>query len=225
MRVLAIDVGTKNLGVCAVQHEKILAWDVLTLRGGQAAQVHQSLQESHALFEAVDRCVIEKQPPRNPTMCRIQHYLEFWCATKNIPVTIQDARAKLRYAESTQFWAHDDDTSTYHRRKKAAVAVVGRLLDATDQPPEAKRVFRASKKKDDLADSLLHALHYTNTTTLQKHKRPGKGSEIVRACKPGKKQRETQDYSASNVKWLLKNEPDAPGLDAARQKFSFLFVD
>lgn len=164
-RVLGIDVGAKNLGLCLLERTgKILFWDVVTLRNMKkmpcAVDVYNALRGIQA-FEDADTVVIERQPPSNPGMCKIQHYLEYHCATLDKPVRVQDAKVKLGYAMTMPWWPEDGDTSSYYRRKKTAVKAVENYLKWSDTScPDQQTIqrFHGSTKKDDFADSLLHAL-------------------------------------------------------------------
>lgn len=162
MLVLGIDVGTKNLGMCVVRtgtdFPRILHWGVVCLKGPTPQCITEALH--NVPLVSVDRCVIERQPVKNPTMCRMQHYLEMYWTTRNVDVTVQDARAKLTYAMGTTWWRAENDVSTYYQRKRSAVDVVGAFLRDTEQDDPTRDIFHSAKKKDDLADSLLHALAY-----------------------------------------------------------------
>ena len=69
--------------------------------------------------------------------------------------------------------------------------------------------FVASKKKDDLADTVLQALSYINRRVVEpKSSKKGKETEKkkkVTARKPNENQKATK-YSIPNMVWFLKNE-------------------
>lgn len=208
-RVLGVDVGKTNLGLCLLQNSRVLDWQVCSLKGSQAPQVLESLS-AIPVFEQADICVIEKQPPKNPTMTRIQHYLEMYCALRGVPAKVQDARMKLA-------GVYDKDLSTYTKRKKAAVEKVREFLQASEQEARFKELFAAQKKKDDLADAFLHALRYADTLEKPSTGEKKTDEPRIRAQKP---KAGCCAYSKANVKWLLQKQMalDDPRLDVAIEK-------
>lgn len=171
--VLSIDVGRKNLALCAVEPgdepatDRIVAWSVISceptaagIAGAVDGLATTDARWAVALGECVD-VVIERQPPRNATMSRLQHYLEMYFAMNNKRVIVQDAKHKLAYAASTPWWpAGDLESWTYYLRKKLSVQTTTSFLAATNQDPELATAFEGSKKKDDYADSLLQCQAY-----------------------------------------------------------------
>lgn len=216
MTTLGIDVGKKNLGLCLVHKKAIVDWAVMSFRGPTAKDVFAGITGSPIFKQAIGRCVIEKQPPKNPTMCRIQHYLEFWCASQGIPVKVQDARVKLSYARGLPTWDHRFDTSTYYQRKRTAIKVVEGLLD-----DKWLRFYRTHAKRDDLADSFLHALAYDGAlfdgqdATIEEQ-RPTIDFDGVAARKPGAR---TAALKKSHVKWLVTRGQDHPDLTDAIARY------
>jgi len=212
--ILGIDVGQKNMGVCVVspQTKRISRWTVWESVGTWAKDVHGMLHQNATddFLEGVSHVVIERQPSKNPSMTRIMHYLEFFFVTRGLHVTLQDPKHKLLYAAASPWFPGDstDREWTYRHRKKLAVQTVDTmLLEDRDNQPLA-HVFKDSKKKDDLADALLHALAYG--TFAAADCKPKKKKKVM-ARIPTERQRRTGKLSPSNVKHLLKGcdtEPD-----------------
>ena len=152
--------GRKNLAVCllrpgpSVLEDVVLQWAV-TACEPTAAGIRGAV-ESLPWALAADVVVIERQPPRNATMSRLQHYLEMYFAMHSKTVVVQDAKHKLAFAASTPWWpAQPLESWTYHTRKKVSVSTALGFVQATPQDPAVVAGFLAAKKKDDYADSLL----------------------------------------------------------------------
>lgn len=164
--VLSIDVGRKNLALCAVLpgaagvvEDKVLHWAVIACEPTAAGICGAVDSLPWALGPAV--VVIERQPPRNATMSRLQHYLEMYFAMHSKTVVVQDAKHKLAFAASTPWWPSQPlDSWTYHMRKKVSVSTALGFVQGTAQDPAVVADFLAAKKKDDYADSLLQAQAY-----------------------------------------------------------------
>lgn len=232
VRVLGIDVGSKNLALCLIEHNddpqspattRIVRWAVISADGTTAEAIKSALDgvKIQEWLDSASRItvVIERQPSKNPTMTRIQHYLEMYAAFHSVPSILQDSKFKLFYAATTPWWPKDLATSewTYARRKKLAVETAKRFLDVTDQAPEMRVIFAESSKKDDLADSLLHAMAYAYATSkLETSSGLNKKKKKVVARAPTAKQRLAGKLSPSNVKWALGTKKE--GVDACLMK-------
>jgi hypothetical protein len=163
--VLSVDVGRKNLAMCLLrpaadpEDDEILKWEVTDCEPTPAGlRACLSRFCDHAVPEDAE-IVVERQPPKNPTMTRLQHYIEmfFW----DREVHVQDPKHKLSFAASTRHYPAEVPNWTYHTRKKVAVQTVrSRLSDERWHP--WRRAFDAAKKKDDLADSFLQAQAYVH---------------------------------------------------------------
>lgn len=238
MSILSFDVGRKNLAVCLLRPgecpkgslDAVEEWAVLTTEPTPAAMA-DTLEQHVAGW--LDRCgdvVIERQPLKNPTMTRLQHYIEMWCCIRGRqkpagcpPVFVQDAKHKLSFAASTPYWPPGDiDSWTYHRRKKLSVQTTQAFLAATasaDLHAEGCLAeFERSKKKDDFSDCLLQAMafaHHLRPLESAKRDIAPKKPKIA-ARKPTDKQLERGALSKCGVKYLLKSAlRKGPGTVAA----------
>lgn len=225
--VLSADVGRKNLALCLLRPgddalgrgDTVLEWALLTVGEPSAKGVLDALQAvRHWRFDEV---VIEKQPPKNPSMKRFEAYLEAYAAALGVPVYVQDAKHKLAFAAQTPWWPPGRvEAWTYAARKKLAVQTVAAFLDACPQEPTAGPAFRASKKKDDLADSLLQAMAYAHNVapmvrvrravaqaqpSSQPSSQPGGAARVV-ARKPTDRQMETYRLTKPGIKYVLRGE-------------------
>jgi Poxvirus A22 protein len=173
MRLLSIDVGTRNLGVCVLLSgndpkgttDRIRHWRVLQLPTPVTALgLQEALREPLEEWGTYDAVVIERQPGKSHTMQRIQHYCEMLFSTRGNRVSVMEARNKLVFAANTPWWPPNISANkwTYRERKTAAVATIRVFLQATDQDPEHRALFDRSSKRDDLADSALQAMGYAH---------------------------------------------------------------
>lgn len=211
--ILGIDVGQKNLGVCVWDGTHIKQWAIWNSTGSWAPELWNTLETNatQEFLDGVTNVVIERQPSKNPSMTRIMHYLEFFFVSRGFHVTLQDSKHKLLYASTTPWFPKEctDTEWTYRYRKKLAVQTTQNFLEATKQPLAS--VFTEEKKKDDLADSLFHAMAFTafrKVTPSTSKVVPTNKKVVARA--PTDKQRRTGKLSASNVKYLLKGSDDIP---------------
>lgn len=210
--ILGIDVGQKNLGVCVwdAAERQIRQWAVWESAGTWAREVHECLARNATdeFLEGVTKVVIEHQPSKNPSMTRIMHYLEYFFVSKGLPVSMQDSKHKLLFASTTDWFPKDctDREWTYRHRKKLAVDTIGAFLRSTRPPGDPHlSFFESSKKKDDLADALLHAMAHASFGVLGPSTRPIPQKKKIVARAPTQKQLRTGRLSASNVKHYLKD--------------------
>jgi hypothetical protein len=173
MRVLSIDVGTRNLGVCVLEsgedprgaQDRIRHWRVLQLPFPfTAADVAETLREPVEIWGPFDAAVVERQPGKSLLMQRIQHYCEMLCVTRGLRVCVMEARNKLVFAANTPWWPPGVSANkwTYRERKTAAVATAREFLKATEQDEGMRALFEQSTKRDDLADSALQAMAFAH---------------------------------------------------------------
>ena len=213
---LSIDVGRKNLALCLLRPggcpkgsaDVIVQWIVTTCDPTPAgiARALRALPWACRCAEVV----IERQPNRNPTMSRLQHYLEMYFVMHDKPVTVQDAKHKLAFAASTRWWPGECDNWTYHTRKKLSVQTTKAFLDDTDQAAEFGKLFDGTSKKDDLGDCLLQGMAFChNVRPLELTKRAAAaahpaGPPPVKPRKPTDKQAASGRFSKPNIVHLLK---------------------
>jgi len=184
MKVLAIDVGLVNCSYCLLEahgEEALVpvlarAHELLDAGGLELQQLDSvklgankhaaaaatfdnllTFLRGHAAdFAEVDVVAIETQMSARMKAIAAAFYVAARCLFPRAAVLFQSASAKLNFADLA---AYSDvaASATYAQRKKTAVCVARTLLTAR-VPPELRQAFLKAKKKDDLADALLHAL-------------------------------------------------------------------
>ena len=206
MKTIGVDPGQKNLALCMVDGQKIMQWTVINIMPDPNGINEGFVKINFAEWvkESTD-VVVERQPSKNPRAVRIQHYIEMYCAMNDGRVYCIDPKHKLSYASSTSFWPDREITNwTYNERKKLSVETVANFLKTTEQDEKFVTMFDKSKKKDDLADALLHCLAFDNNIrpTLSVVR---KGAiRNIKGVKPSAANAKSKKYTQGNLKFLAK---------------------
>jgi len=190
--LLSIDVGIKNLAMCSMTHEKkIKFWEVDGVpplhSDGLFLSMKKHLDERN--FDDISKVLIEKQPDKNRGIKSIEHFLHTYFLCHDKEVVIWDARHKIPDVVGP-------GKAQYAKRKKASVDRCRIFLEELN--PEWIDQFDKSKKKDDLADTVMQALSYMTIKTEVK--------EVPKSTprKPTENQVRTK-YSRANLAWIVKN--------------------
>jgi hypothetical protein len=186
MRVFSIDPGTVHCGFCclSLQHQTtrcppsleslegcldrgdvvVHDWGLVQLassRHATAASTYDKalefLRRSDATLRDADLLVIETQMTSRMKCVSACFYTAARCLYPQLQVLFQSASCKLNFADLHLF-IRDAAPASYASRKKAAVTAARRLADSPAFPPGLAQTFKKERKKDDLADALLHAL-------------------------------------------------------------------
>ena len=190
--LLSIDVGIKNLAMCIISDDKLIHfWEVDGVpplhNDGLFVSMKKHLDERD--FSTVTKVLIEKQPDKNKGIKSIEHFLHTYFLCHDKEVVIWDARHKIPDISGP-------GKAQYTKRKKASVDRCREFLPEKNQSWIEQ--FDKSKKKDDLADTVMQALSYMNRKTV----------EVVRAKNTPRKPTENQvrtKYSRANLAWIVKN--------------------
>ena len=204
--ILSIDVGIRNLAMCLIDSEKIVRqWDVSGVppesSDGLYPCMRKHLDDRPWVLDA-DVVLIEKQPDRNKKMKMVEHFLHAYFVIK-IPdkeTIIYDARHKIPDVVGA-------GKAQYRKRKQTSI---DRCKEFLEKGPEGNRhwleTFKKSKKKDDLADTVMQALSFNRTTVKQSEKGVSKETKKkIVARKPNENQKNTKYYKP-NLVWFHKNK-------------------
>ena len=200
--ILSIDVGIRNLAMCLFDEHSTLIkqWDVSGVppehRDGTYVSLRKHLDERPWVLEA-DTVLIEKQPDRNKKMKTVENFLHAYFVIK-APTTetiVYDARFKIPDVSGP-------GKAQYLKRKKASIERCKAFLETHENNHHWLPVFDASKKKDDLADTVMQAISFTKRVEPSTTKKVPK--KIV-ARKPNDNQKRTK-YSKPNLLWIYKND-------------------
>ena len=203
--ILSIDVGIRNLAMCLLdeRRHRIVQWDVSGIppqhEDGVYVSLRKHLDERPWTLDA-DVVLIEKQPDRNKKMVSVMHFLHAYFVIKNptAQTILYDARHKIPDVAGP-------GRSQYLKRKKTAIERCKEFIHTGDTNADWIPTFDASKKKDDLADTVMQALSYRPSTTIAIAKK-------LIPRKPNENQKRTK-YSKSNLAWLYKNKPECEVLE------------
>ena len=203
--ILSIDVGIRNLAMCLMDSDGtglVHQWDVSGIPPKHEDGIFECLKnhlDDRPWILSATTVLIEKQPDKNRTMKSVENFLHAYCIIMNAKAEtiIYDARHKIPDVAGP-------GKDMYRKRKQTSIDRCRALLE---EPGNVNAhwlsVFNASKKKDDLADTVMQALSYTN-------RRPEvvKVAKKLMARKPNEHQKDTK-YSRSNLAWFVKNHTRA----------------
>ena len=209
--ILSIDVGIRNLAMCLLNETSnlVIHWDVSGVppehKDGIYVSLRKHLDERPWILDA-DTILIEKQPDRNKKMVSVMHFLHAYFIIKNpkAETIIYDARHKIPDVAGP-------GRSQYLKRKKVSIERCEAFIRRDDVNAHWLDTFIKSKKKDDLADTIMQALSFVNrvevTTTTKKKK-----SDKLISRKPNENQKATK-YSKSNLAWIYLNKVECECLE------------
>jgi hypothetical protein len=202
-KILTVDVGIKNLAICVLQNNKIISWKVINVGYGNdiCKSIIKEFDECHETFK--DSIVlIERQMTRK--MTNIQCYIEMYFRVKTFTdVIIYNPLYKL---SGTGMEHSGGGKKKYGARKQAAIELSREWLDKNPQEEWVGNLWKATKKKDDLSDTLCMAISYLKNP-VKDHTNIMK---TVNPRKPTIKQESSGNYSKSNIKFLLSKSPKIP---------------
>jgi hypothetical protein len=206
MRVLSIDVGIRNLAMCLIDlsTKVIHQWEVDGVppesSDGLFVSLRKHLDARPWVLEA-QTVLIEKQPDYNRKMQSVEHFLNAYFVIK-----CPSAQCVIYHAKHKVPDVSGPGKKKYTQRKNASIEMCLEFIEETNKT--WLPLFTKSKKKDDLADTVMQALSYTPEPVVSTHPK-----KIV-ARQPNENQKRTR-YSKSNLVWLVKN---AQGADLSKDK-------
>jgi hypothetical protein len=197
--ILSIDVGIRNLAMCLIDNtsKHVEQWDVSGVPPEHESGLFPSLRDhldDKPWVLTANTILIEKQPGQNKKMKSVENFLQSYFVIKcpQSETIIYDARHKVPDVSGS-------GKARYRQRKMTAVTRCKEFLEADEINIEWREVFKKSKKKDDLADTVLQALSFINRIEPKK-----KAVTKIIARKPTENQKATK-YSKSNLAWMVKN--------------------
>ena len=207
--ILSIDVGIRNLAMCQFNETSNLVteWDVSGVppehKDGIYVSLRKHLDERPWVLES-DIILIEKQPDRNKKMKMVEHFLHAYFVIKapKSETIIYDAKFKIPDVVGP-------GKAQYTKRKKVSIERCEAFLRRDDTNNHWIETFMKSKKKDDLADTVMQAISFT------KRVEPKKKEKIVKKLvprKPNENQKRTK-YSKCNLAYIYKNSPECECLE------------
>jgi hypothetical protein len=202
--ILSIDVGIKNLAMCLLDESNdnhIVQWDVSGVPPEHSDGLFSSLNKhlnTKPWILGATTVLIEKQPGMNKKMKTVENFLHAYFVIKNptAETIIYDARHKVPDVAGT-------GKTKYRERKQTGIVRCREFLEVNETNKEWRELFKTSKKKDDLADTVLQALSYTKRIVPLPSVKE-KQKETVKSRKPTENQKATK-YSKSNLAWMVKN--------------------
>src|SRR6056300_1641133 len=169
--ILSIDVGTKNLALCLLDDKAgnlVREWDVDGIPPQHADGVYVSLRkhlDERPWVLTADVILIEKQPDRNKRMVSVMHFLHAYFIIKcpQAETILYDARHKIPDVAGP-------GKAQYNKRKKVSIERCEAFIRDGTTNAHWLDTFIKSKKKDDLADTVMQDLkrYYRDIEELKK---------------------------------------------------------
>lgn len=210
--ILSIDVGIRNLAMCLLDEDRdnlVAEWDVSGIppehKDGVYVSLRKHLDERPWVLTA-KTILIEKQPDRNKKMVSVMHFLHAYFIIKcpDSETILYDAKYKIPDVSGP-------GKAQYNKRKKVSIERCEAFIRGNDVNAHWLGTFLSSKKKDDLADTVMQALSFVNRTEVLPASSSSKQKKLV-PRRPNENQKATK-YSKSNLAWLYLNKPDCEVLE------------
>lgn len=225
--LVALDVGQRNLSLCALrcpldfssivntsstpllrdakillQHTALERWEVVSLNGTEQAQtfaerckaIAEFVKSRKDLFAGASAVIVEHQMHSLMRCLAAALFAAIHVyASESAKVVSQHSNMKLQWRDVTEHCrcANPQDLKKYNVRKRAAVECAEYLLKEEEGPGAGahekkhedlrrmRDLLDSARKKDDLADALLHALAYgfkAHAAPAPKRRRAAKGA-------------------------------------------------
>ena len=210
--ILNIDVGIKNLAMCLLDEDRenlVVEWDVSGVppqhKDGVYVSLRKHLDERPWVLNA-KTILIEKQPDRNKKMVSVMHFLHAYFIIKNpdAETILYDARHKIPDVAGP-------GKAQYNKRKKVSIERCEAFIRNGPINTHWLETFQKSKKKDDLADTVMQALSFVNRKEVLPASKKKKSTKLV-ARRPNENQKRTK-YSKCNLAWIYLNKVECEVLE------------
>jgi hypothetical protein len=211
LMILSIDVGIRNLAMCLLDdknNNRVENWDVDGIPPEHKNGIYVSMRDhldARPWILTADTILIEKQPDRNKKMISVMHFLHAYFIIKcpKAETILYDARHKIPDVAGP-------GKAQYNKRKKAAIERCEAFIREGTNNKDWLETFLKSKKKDDLADTVMQALSFVNRVEVLP-KSIKKTTKLV-ARKPNENQKRTK-YSKCNLAWIYLNKVECEVLE------------
>jgi hypothetical protein len=210
--ILSIDVGIRNLAMCLLDENSgnlVREWDVSGVppehKDGVYVSLRKHLDERPWVLTA-NTILIEKQPERNKKMISVMHFLHAYFIIKcpDAETILYDARHKIPDVAGP-------GKAQYNKRKKVSIERCEAFIRDGTTNAHWLDTFLKSKKKDDLADTVMQALSFVNRVEVTPASKKKKSTKLI-ARRPNENQKMTK-YSKSNLAWIYLNKPECECLE------------
>ena len=210
--ILSIDVGIRNLAMCLLDENSgnlVREWDVDGVPPQHEDGVYVSLRkhlDERPWVLTANTILIEKQPERNKKMISVMHFLHAYFIIKcpDAETILYDARHKIPDVAGP-------GKAQYNKRKKVSIERCEAFIRDGTTNAHWLDTFLKSKKKDDLADTVMQALSFVNRVEVTPASKKKKSTKLV-ARRPNENQKMTK-YSKSNLAWIYLNKPECECLE------------
>ena len=210
--ILSIDVGIRNLAMCLLDENSgniVREWDVDGVPPQHEDGVYVSLRkhlDERPWVLTANTILIEKQPERNKKMISVMHFLHAYFIIKcpDAETILYDARHKIPDVAGP-------GKAQYNKRKKVSIERCEAFIRDGTTNAHWLDTFLKSKKKDDLADTVMQALSFVNRVEVTPASKKKKSTKLV-ARRPNENQKMTK-YSKSNLAWIYLNKPECEVLE------------
>ena len=210
--ILSIDVGIRNLAICLLDEKSgnlVREWDVDGIPPQHKDGVYVAMRDhldARPWVLTADTILIEKQPDRNKKMVSVMHFLYAYFIIKSpkAETILYDARHKIPDVAGP-------GKAQYNKRKKVSIERCEAFIRNGSTNAHWLPIFEKSKKKDDLADTVMQALSFVNRVEVVPASKKKKTTKLV-ARRPNENQKATK-YSKSNLAWIYLNKVECEVLE------------
>ena len=195
MKVLSIDVGTVNLGLCILSYDSELTvpyviehWELINLRIVTVSQATMAVVEAfikRPQCYQVDLVLIESQEKSTENMKRLSNAIQAHFETarvlmkKDFKVGWSSGGVKLRVYEGPLTWKPIKTKVKHTYNKRLGEAHTRAILSNGDANClKWLKWFETLDKQDDVADSFLQAAYYLKPSAPRKRKTSKKNKPI-----------------------------------------------
>ena len=210
--ILSIDVGIRNLALCLLDEDHknlVTEWDVDGIPPQHADGIYVSLRnhlDERPWVLTAKTILIEEQPSFNKKMVSVMHFLHAYFIIK-----CPKAETIIYHASNKIPDISGPGKAQYNKRKKVAIQRCEEFIRTGPTNTHWLDVFLKSKKKDDLADTVMQALSFVNRKEVIPASKKKKTTKLV-ARRPNENQKMTK-YSKSNLAWIYLNKVECEVLE------------